>query len=337
MQEGVPLKMYTTFKIGGHASYFALVRSLEDLTGALQFADSKKLPWFVLGGGSNLLIGDAPYKGVVLKMEIKGMEWSETAGDVLVSAGAGETWDDLVAFTVSNGWYGLENLSFIPGSVGASPIQNIGAYGVEVKECIQWVEVFDTKTFAVKKMEAAACGFGYRTSFFKEKGEELIVLRVGFKLARNGSPRLGYKDVAEYFKEASGAPTLVDVRKAIGEIRQRKFPDLKHVGTAGSYFKNPIVNRIVAQELMVRFPGIPIYPHDALTFKVSLAWILDHVLHLKGACEGSVGLFEHQPLVLVNLGGATARDVHTFAKKITEHVFSVTQIAIVPEVVTITT
>lgn len=335
MQEQVYLKDYTTFKLGGPASYFFCIRSREDLTQALQFAQEKKLPWFVLGGGSNIVVRDEGYSGVVLKMEISGIEAREFKnGSVSVVAGAGELFDGLVAHAVTRGWYGLENLSYIPGTVGAAPIQNIGAYGAEICQVIDWVEVWNPARKSLERMGREACHFGYRTSVFKEaEGQNCIVLHVGLTLTRKGSPDLRYKDVAEYFATVRYEATLQKVRQAIGEIRLRKFPDLKHYGTAGSYFKNPIVTRAQAQKLQVRFPDLPVYEVDVYRVKLSLAWILDHVLHLKGVRQGMVGTFERQPLVLINFGGATTRELSTFAKKIVTEVHVATGIRISLEVI----
>lgn len=338
MQLNVSLKPYTTLKIGGPASYFVAVKNIQDLAQGVAFARKKKLPWFVLGGGSNIVVSDQGYPGVVLKMELRGIEWSELPGGVVqLIAAAGESWDTVVATAVSRGWYGLENLSFIPGTVGAAPIQNIGAYGVEVKDYIEWVEVFDTVRDTREVLPAKACGFGYRDSIFKhEAGEHLIVLRVGFKLNKRGSITMRYPDIAAYFVTFVRPPTLMETRRAVGEIRAKKFPDLVKFGTAGSFFKNPIVSIEDAQALKARFPELPIFSVDASWAKIPLAWILDHVLNLRGYRAGSIGMYERQPLVLVNFGGATSEDLSVFVEHVAKQVRAATNIVIAPEVVTLT-
>ena len=336
MQEGVSLKEYTTFKVGGPASYFATVRSVGELTDALTFAAQHTLAWFVLGGGSNVIFSDEGYEGVVLKMEITGVAVEDRGDTVEVTCGAGESWDALVALSVERGWYGLENLSAIPGTVGAAPLQNIGAYGMEVGESISFVEVLNTETGEIETLTPAACAFGYRTSVFKTpEGAKYTVLRVGFLLKKWGELRLTYKDVTDYFKSTGVSPTLNSVRGAIGEIRAQKFPDLALYGTAGSYFKNPIIPREEGRALQARFPELPLYDVDGGHVKIALAWILDHVLHLRGLRKGRVGTFERQPLVLVNFGGATSVELHAFAECIAADVLNATGIKIVPEVVSI--
>jgi len=333
MLTNAPLKSYTTFKIGGSAPYLFSVRIPGDVVDALALARTENLPWTILGGGSNILFSDEGYPGVVLKMEISGIMVRERSGNVVeVSAGAGESWDGFVETMVARGLWGLENLSFIPGTVGAAPIQNIGAYGAEVADVISHVEVFDTRTAQRHIFSKEECRFGYRTSLFKDR-PELIVTRVAFLLSLSGTPNLSYKDLALYFSGAKTLPSLKDVREAVGEIRSRKFPDLSKVGTAGSYFKNPVVPRALAQSLTQRYPALPLFDVDDAHVKIPLAWILDNVLALRGFRRGDVSAYERQPLVLVNCGNATAHDVRAFADAIAQRVFLQTGITITPEVV----
>lgn len=315
-KEHVSLKTLTTLKVGGEARYFVVVKTIEDVEQALLFAREKQVAWFVLGGGSNVLFPDTSYPGLIIKVELKGIEEIKKTDQVWVRASAGEVWDDLVAYSVERGWYGLENLSFIPGFVGGAPIQNIGAYGVEVGSLIREVTAWDAQEGKVVRLSKTDCAFGYRDSIFKTKlGKRYVVLDVQFELVCSGLPNLSYRDVAEYFKEKN-TPTLSEVRSAIGSIRARKFPDLRNYGTAGSFFKNPIVAEAVAEKLLSRYPGLPVFPAGKDKVKLSLAWILDNILHVKGIRHGVVGTFEAQPLVLVTYEGARASDVEDFAEHI---------------------
>ena len=339
MEEGVLLKDYTTFRIGGKAQLFCRVGTLEELTSALRTAKEGNLPVFILGDGSNVLMPDEGYPGLVIKIELKGISFgSGDAGSVLVSAAAGESWDVLVSECVRRGLYGIENLSAIPGTVGATPIQNIGAYGVEVKDVIEWVEVLSRTDFSQKRLLNNECEFGYRDSLFKgKKGEDFIVTRVCYRLKKNGALTLSYRDVAEFFKNRVVPPVLSEVRGAIIAIRSRKFPDLEEVGTAGSFFKNPIVSESEAVRLRAQFPEMPQYPVGNGMVKVSLGWILDKVLKIKGLRRGGASVFENQSLVLVNNGSSSAREVTSLAREITAQVEEKLDIKIEPEVRIIST
>ncbi|MBI2577216.1 MAG: UDP-N-acetylmuramate dehydrogenase [Candidatus Wildermuthbacteria bacterium] len=319
VRANVVLGDYTTFRIGGYAKYFFAAKTNEDIAKAVRAAKSVGMPLFVLGGGSNILVSDKGFEGLVLKIETKGIETKEsTAEEVEMSACAGENWDEFVSASVEQNLYGLENLSGIPGTVGAAPVQNIGAYGCEVKDTLSWAEVFNVETFEFSIKHAAECEFGYRESIFKKpEGERFIILRVAFILRKNGTPRTDYKDVGRYLKEhAISNPTLPQIRKAILEIRGGKFPDLRIMGTAGSFFKNPIISEERYKTLLTRFPELPSYKAAGNSFKIPLAWILDYVCKIKGIRKGNVGAFEKQPLVIVNFGGAVADEVKQFVEEI---------------------
>jgi len=358
IQEHTSLKEFTTMKIGGTARYFAVVTTTRELQEAVNFAKEKGIPTLLLGGGSNILIAGGEINALALKIEIKGVEWKEApqfsifnfqfsrSKSVLVIAGAGESWDGLVKEAVERGLWGIENLSGVPGSVGGAPIQNIGAYGTEIKETIEWVEIFDTRTGELKKLSNKECEFEYRDSMFKRpEGKTLIVTRVALRLQKNGTPHLEYKDLRESFKlEVLSSKeekekrvkqiTLSEVRKAVIEIRSKKFPDLKEFGTAGSFFKNPIIPEAQFYELKKRYPGLPGFSLDAKparttedsvqsggrstlnAVKIPLAWVLDNICGFKGFEKGNVKLFEKQPIVLVQNGLATAEEVEVFAKEI---------------------
>ena len=317
-EEHIPLSEHTTFKLGGTARYFFRVKTLDEVREAVDFARQNSLPFFVLGGGSNLLVSDKGFAGVVIKNEMFGLSFKEEGDDVFVTAGAGENWDNFVATVVNKGLYGLENLSGIPGTVGAAPVQNIGAYGVEVKDSVVWVEALDVRTGGVKSFTAVECGFGYRDSFFKtSEGKNYIITAVTFRLKKNGISNLSYKDLKSYFLSGTKSPTIHEVRTAVLEIRRGKFPDLKTTGTAGSFFKNPIIPQAQFDELKKRFPSLPSFPFTRSNLvKVPLAWILDNILHLKGFMNGPVGLHEAQPLVLVHTGGGRAENVSLLARDV---------------------
>lgn len=334
IREHVPLAEHTTFKIGGPARFFAEVETEEDIRDALQVAEKEKLPVFILGAGSNVLISDQGFPGVVIHMMNTDVRYVEEDKDVLVIADAGKDWDELVSGVVARGLWGFENLSGIPSSVGATAVQNIGAYGVEVETLIEWVEVFDRSTQSTKKLLHDECLFGYRDSIFKHKnGASLIVIRVAYRLMKNGTPNLTYKDLRTYHETEHALGTLLDVREAVRAIRAKKFPLRSDAGTAGSFFQNPIVTQEVATRFLSRFPDAPSYPQKDRNIKLSAGWIIDHVLHLKGFREGDVGTWDAQALVMVNYGNATANDVARFACRMSASCEHEIGMKLIPEVV----
>lgn len=329
----VPLHKYTTLKVGGPAEYFTVAHSRDELHEALTWARDHKQKVTVLGGGSNVLVEDAGLRGLVIIDRIDGINVvSENDTEIMVAVGSGVVFDDLVAYTVNGGWWGLENLSHIPGSVGATPIQNVGAYGVEVKDVIVRVDAVDAHTLQEKSFSTKACAFSYRNSFFKtEEGKRYIVTNVVFKLKKNPEPKLSYKDLSTYF-EGSDFPRIEEIRDAVITIRSKKFPDWHRVGTAGSFFKNPVVPKEMFETLQRKYPEIPHYEAAEGAVKIPLGWVLDRVLKLRGFSDGNVGTYEGQALVLINTGNATAHDINAFAKKIEEKVFDATGIHIEREV-----
>lgn len=332
MRQNVELASYTTFKVGGYADYFSEPTSIEELAEAIAFAQEKGLPVFVLGGGSNIVISDEGFRGLVIRLRIEDIEYKEHDEYVEVIVGAGYDWDAFVGNMVAQNLYGLENLSLIPGTVGASVVQNIGAYGMEVCDAVLWVEVFNSETKSIQRIENAECAFAYRNSVFKEN-KKYIVLRVAYKLKRNGVLNTKYKDVEEYFEQKKvSTPTLQNLREAIVAIRTQKLPDLNVYGTAGSFFKNPVVTEEKYQELKSTYPDIPSYTLDNGLVKLPLGWILEHVCRLKGVTEGSVGTYDKQALVIVNKKDATANEIKKFAEKIAQRVRGKTGIEIEREV-----
>ncbi len=336
IQEQISLKNHTTFKIGGNARYFFEAESLEDVIEAIRFAKNQVIPFFILGGGSNTLFVSPSFDGVVIKIDIKRKEFKDIGGSVFVSVGAGEIWDEFVSDCVGKNLFGIENLSAIPGKVGAAPIQNIGAYGTEVKNTIHSVEFFDIKNEVTRVLSKEDCLFGYRDSFFKtSEGRNFLITGVNFLLKKEGNLNFSYKDVANYFETNDTEPTLKSMRKAIIEIRKGKFPDIKSIGTAGSFFKNPIIDLEHYSLLVSRFKGIPGIPFDSHSVKVPAGWLVERVGGFKGVRYGDVGVWENQALVLVNFGHASGQEILSLSKKIQEKVKSDIGITIEPEVVII--
>ena|SRR3989344_834752 len=318
IESNVPLKDMTTFKVGGKARYFCRVNNLSEIREAVAFGRENKWPITFLGGGSNILVSDEGFPGLVIKIDILGVTFEDRPrGKVLVTAGAGENWDYLVDLAVRKNLWGLENLSGIPGTVGGAPVQNIGAYGVEVKDKISFVEVYDVASGAVKKLLPRACRFSYRDSIFKTAaGKKYIITKVGFTLDRKGKPKLVYRDLATRLGGKKKPPAISEVRDAVLQIRAKKFPDLVSVGTAGSFFKNPIISKSEYQKLAKKFPDLPFFAVDRTRVKLPLGWIIDRVCKLRGASRGRVSMFENQALVMVNRGGAKASEAAALAKEV---------------------
>jgi len=335
-EENIPLKEYTTMKTGGSTRYFFTARSDKDVSVGVSFAKEKNIPIFILGGGSNVVVSDDGFRGVVIKMEIPGVVFEEiNKGEVRVISGAGVLWDDLVGRVVDESLYGLENLSLIPGTVGAAPVQNIGAYGTQVCDAIAWVEVMDMDTMEIKRIENKECLLGYRCSLFKSAGgEKFIILRVAFDLKKNGELNMDYADIQKYFNENEKEPTLHGLRAAIVEIRTDKLPDLDKEGTAGSFFENPIVSDEKIKELLVEYPGIKYFPAGGNVggVKLSAAWLLDKIGNWKGVCVGDACVHDKQALVLINKGKSTTKDILSLAKKMRNDVKQKTGVTLELEV-----
>ncbi len=296
------------------------------------FAKYDKEEWYVLSGGNNILFTKDVEPMLITpcdnRIEIIGE--SDTA--VRVKVGAGVEWDDFVAWSVERGLWGIENLSLIPGKAGAAPVQNIGAYGVEAKDVIRSVDMYFVEGGNFVTLAAEHCEFGYRESVFKHslKGR-VIITAIEIELSKMANPRLGYGDVIREV-EARGGATLANIRDAICSIRRSKLPDTAVLGNAGSFFKNPIVEREVAEQLLAQYPEMPHYPaQQEGKVKLAAGWLIDKA-GLKGYKEGNVGVHERQALVLVNLGGATGGEVIAFAHKVVARVYEKFGIEISPEV-----
>lgn len=330
--EHIPLSRLTMFKTGGNARYFIEATSDADVLSAISFAKEKSVPYFVLGGGSNILMSDKGFEGIVIHMKSNNVQWSED--DTLVIGDAGVWWDTLVGESVTRSRYGIENLSGIPGTLGGGAGGNIGAYGSEIHTSVEWIEALDTNTGALVRIPHDACMFGYRESVFKRvEGKHFIILRVALRLGVQGVLKKDYKDIALYESTNGVITTLQALRTAVLDIRAKKFPGDGSIGTAGSFFKNPIVASSIAEDFKVRFPDAPAFPEADGRVKLSAAWIIDHVLHMRGVRDGNVGTWSEQALVLVNFGDATAEEVTQFAKKIISNAFDATNIILSPEVI----
>lgn len=340
IQENVPLAQYTTFKIGGKARYFCVISDAGELRQARAFAEKKNVPIFILGGGSNILVSDEGFPGLVIKNEIKGVFYEKQSdGKTLVTAGAGEDWDTFVADTISHNLGGLENLSGIPGTVGASPVQNIGAYGKEARSTIHSLTAINQTTGEEKVFLYAECDFGYRHSFFKTPaGKKWIIIQVCFLLDSNEAISIEYKDLIAYFSGKDTAKlSRQDVREAVLAIRFAKLPELKSLGTAGSFFKNVTISKEQYEGLKIKWPELPGFPVSTFdsglsTIKIPLAWILDNVCGFKGYRVGEVGVYKNQALVLINYGKGTASDIANLADVMQKKVYEMTGITIEPEV-----
>jgi UDP-N-acetylmuramate dehydrogenase len=329
-EENVLLQGLTTLRVGGLARYLFACASEEDVRAAVAFASERGLPLRVLGEGSNVLAADAGFPGVLLLMRIPGIASSEEGSDVIVSAGAGVHWDDLIRFAAERSLWGIENLAGIPGTVGAAPVQNIGAYGMEAKDTIADVRALDPRTGEAFTLSNEDCAFGYRDSRFKRE-EGLIILGVSFRLSKDGLPALGYKDLQARSEAGDDLSTPALIGDAVRAIRARKFPDLVAYGTAGSFFKNPTVSAQAYAALAQRYEGLPGFPNGD-EVKVPLAFVLDKVLGLRGHHAGNVSLFDAQPLVLVAHDGATSEEIDAFATDIAARVHASTAILIEREV-----
>lgn len=312
------LKSLNTFGIAARAAGYAEFRDAADLKAIFSDPAWRGRPWTVIGGGSNILLsGD--YDGLVLHpVAGAATEIGRTGGTAAVRAEAGMEWDALVAWAVGRGLGGLENLSGIPGTVGAAPVQNIGAYGVEVKDTLAAVEFYDAGRGEVRRLAGAECRFGYRESVFKgELKGRAVVLAVEFALPADPQISLGYGDLAREV-EALGGPSLDRVRRAVLNIRDSKLPDPKVLGNSGSFFKNPVVPAAVAEALRAEYPDMPQYPAPGGT-KLAAGWMIERA-GLKGYRRGDAGVHERQALVLVNHGEATGADILALADRVIETV-----------------
>lgn len=332
LREQVPLAPFTTFGIGGPARWFAEVEDENLMVEAVRFAQERSLPLFVLGGGSNLLVSDDGFPGVVLRVGLGGVEQT---GDGFV-AGAGENWDTFVSSAVERGYGGLECLAGIPGTVGGTPVQNVGAYGQEVSGIITSVRVLDLNHLTFSDLPNAACGFAYRRSIFNSTHRgRFIVTRVTYRLRRNAFPVLSYPDLRRYF-ENRPQPTLAEATSAVREIRQSKGMLLvqgdPNCRSAGSFFKNPVVSEKLYGEIAARAAAaVPRFFATAGFVKIPAAWLVEQAGFRKGFTLGAAGISTRHTLALVNRGGATAKEILALRDRIVAGVEAKFHIRLEPE------
>ncbi|MYM31550.1 UDP-N-acetylmuramate dehydrogenase [Duganella sp. CY15W] len=314
IQYQFPLQFLNTFGIAAAAHAYLRVTKKEQLLGVYADGAWVSLPKLILGGGSNLLL-TRDFDGLVLHIALEGKEIiGDDAQYHFVRAAAGENWHQFVQWTLAQGMGGLENLSLIPGTVGAAPIQNIGAYGLEIKDVFHSVTVFDPATAETRVMDAATCRFGYRDSVFKHEGRTLIILDVTFALPKQWQPNLRYAELANE-PGLGAAPTPQQVADAVIAIRRRKLPDPAVIGNAGSFFKNPVVPGAQCAALLERFPNLVHHAQADGTEKLAAGWLIDQC-GWKGKHLGAAGVYPKQALVLVNNGGATGAEVVALARAI---------------------
>ena len=332
LQENISLKPLTTFGIDQKAHFFTTVSTLTELKEALVFAKEKQLPAFILGGGSNILL-TRDIEGLVIKLEIKGINLVKGEGDQLwVEVGAGEMWHELVLHSIAQDWAGLENLSLIPGTVGASPMQNIGAYGVEIKDVFDSLQAMHRETLEMHSFDAEACQFGYRESVFKQTlKDQFVITSVTFRLSKTPNFHLEYGAIREVLTTNGVVqPTIRAISDAVIQIRQSKLPDPKEIGNAGSFFKNPTIPTAQFDRLKASYPSIPGYP-SAEGVKVAAGWLIEQA-GWKGKRIGDVGVHAKQALVLVNYGGGTGEEIKKLSEQIQASVLEKFGIHLHPEV-----
>jgi UDP-N-acetylmuramate dehydrogenase len=344
IRDGVALAPLTTLELGGPARHFADSPDDATLIEALRWADARKLPALILGGGSNLVISDDGFPGLVVRVGSRGREYRDAGGEVSLTAAAGEPWDDLVADTVARGLAGLECLSGIPGLVGATPIQNVGAYGQEMADCIRAVRVVERGTWQVRELAPEACAFAYRDSAFKHDPDRFAVLAVTFSLRRGGAATLRYRELADAVAAAGTAPALADVRRTVLALRSRKSmviaggdPNRRSVG---SFFTNPVLDRAAAASVAARAVAqgaaagaadVPSWPAPGDRVKLSAGWLIERAGIGKGFRRGAVGVSSAHALALVHHGGGTTAALVDLARELRDAVRDRFGVTLTPE------
>ena len=315
------LKNYNTFRTDAYANYFVECETIDELKQVLKKSEFKEKSRLVIGGGSNLLF-TSDYQGVVIYPNIKGIEKiKENDSRVYIKAFCGENWDQFVEFCVDRNYGGVENLSLIPGKVGAVPIQNIGAYGVEAKDSIVRIEALEIKSGRIKRFTKEECKFGYRDSIFKNVYKnKYIIIAVIFELSKNPELVTDYgtitKELSKYKQK-----NLKTIREIIIKIRKSKLPDPEEIGNAGSFFKNPVVNRKKFLEIKDNYPDMPFYTLSDNSIKIPAGWMIEEC-GWKGKHEGAVGVYEKQALILVNFGDASGKEIYELSQKIKSDVYN---------------
>ena len=334
IQSDISLKPYNTFGIDVKAKYFARFSNLKELGEILNSEQAKQHEHLILGGGSNLLL-TKNFEGLVLKNEMRGMEVIPAAGQdsFLVKSFAGELWHNLVMFSIENNLAGIENMSLIPGSVGAAPMQNIGAYGAEVKDVFNSLEAYEIATGKIRVFTKEECQFGYRESVFKRAlKNKYIIVSVTFLLHKKAQLNTTYGAINEELKKAGIiTPTIRDVSNAVIAIRKSKLPDPAEIGNAGSFFKNPVVSKSVFEKLKNTYPDIPSYPSGEKNVKLAAGWLIEKA-GWKGKTIANYGVHKNQALVLVNYGGAMGSEIYNLSESILQSVKSMFDVELEREV-----
>ena len=332
VQQHVSLKTLNTFHIDADAAAYAVLDHEDQVESVFEYSTSKKLPLLILGGGSNLLFTQ-DFQGLVVHNQIKEITLiDETPDQVYVQAGAGVNWHDLVMYSVDKGWGGLENLSLIPGTVGAAPVQNIGAYGVELKDNMHSLRAWDRLQKRVVILSAGECEFGYRQSIFKKAFKDrMLILSVTFRLSKNPVLQLDYGAIRSWLAEHQVKnPTVTDVSNAVISIRKSKLPDPAVIGNAGSFFKNPEVTASFFELLKADYPDLVAFPFGE-GYKLAAGWLIERC-GWKGFRSGDAGCHVHQALVLVNYGAATGNEIWQLAQEIQQSVANKFGVTLSPEV-----
>ena len=330
IRKNISLKKYNSFNIDVNAKEFVEVNSKDELIEIANKTKDKNVLY--LGGGSNILF-TRDFDGIVIHLNIKGVQFEKTNSDeTVVQANAGENWNNFVKFCVKNNLGGIENLSMIPGNVGSAPVQNIGAYGVELKDIFLTCEVFNKNDFSIKTYDLEDCKFEYRNSIFKEN-KNLIILSVRLKLKnKNHKINSSYGGINDELKKLKiSKPTIKDISNVVCSIRKRKLPDPKKIGNAGSFFKNPVVKKDKLEWIKKYFDDVPSYKLDDKNYKIPAAWLIESA-GLKGKELDGFGIHKKQPLVLVNYGGAKGEDIYKLSLSIKEIIFKIFKIELETEV-----
>ena len=334
MKTNVNLRPYNSFGFDAIAKYFVEINTIDDLQTLIKSGVLQKHKTLILSGGNNILFQKDVFDGLVVYINTKGIEiLREDGNEVVVRAQAGEDWPEFVRFCVSKGWHGVENLAYIPGKIGAAPIQNIGAYGMELKDSFLQCEAMDLSTGKSKVFTKEDCHFGYRESIFKrELKGQYVITSVDFLLKKNAPLHLEYGNIRSYL-EQNGIenPSLQQLHDAICAIRDSKLPDVNQIGSAGSFFKNPVISIEQFEDLQQQYPNIPHYPDTKGMVKVPAGWLIEQA-GWKGWRDEHVGVYDKQALVLVHYGGGTGQDIVELAHKIQDSVEKKFSIKIYPEV-----
>lgn len=320
IQENIALNSLNSFGCPAIAKYFCIIKRKDEINDAISWCKHQELPFLILGGGSNILF-TKDFDGLVIKMELKGIELvKESATDVLLNVGAGENWHLFVTYCVHKSWGGVENLSLIPGTVGAAPIQNIGAYGVEAKDTIVQITAYDTQMQEWIIIQNKDCQFEYRNSLFKKEKNRYIITEVQFCLQKQPKLHTDYGAIREVLhKKQIKQASIHDISDAIIEIRREKLPDPAILGNAGSFFKNPTVSLDVYNSLKEQNPSIVAFPISDTQYKLAAGWLIEQA-GWKGKKNGDVGCYEKQALVIVNYAEASGIDIFNFSEEIIQSV-----------------